>query len=317
MNGALLHTEHSSHASHAGIFDFLTEHLGEFGRFLDEVVLHGIFELLILIPFLYLTYLLMEFIEHKASDKTRAAMTKAGKLGPLVGAPLGALPQCGFSAVASNLYTGRVITLGTLVAVFLSTSDEMIPILLAGSVDIVTVLLIIIYKIVVAVLAGVAIDLISRLVGRDKGEINIDEICDEDGCHCERGIFLSALHHTVSVGRWCLAVIMAIGTLVFFLGTETLAAIVPDIPLVSHFICALIGLIPNCAASVALSELALGGIITTGEMISGLFSAAGVGLFVLFKVNKRHKENLMVVVLLLVIGTVFGAIADLIPWMAI
>ena len=306
-----------SHHSHEGLFAFLTEHLGEAGRFIDEVVFHGILEVLILLPFLYLTYLLMELIEHKASEKTRAIMTRAGRLGPLAGAPLGAIPQCGFSSVASNLYAGRVITMGTLVAVFLSTSDEMLPILIAGNVNITTVLLIILYKIVVAMLAGFAIDLILRVVGRDKREMDIDAICDEDGCHCEKGIFLSALHHTVSVGLWCLAVVLGIGTLIFFIGQDALAALVVDIPVVSHLICALIGLIPNCAASVALSELALSGIITSGEMIAGLFSAAGVGTFVLFKMNKPMRENLIIMALVVTVGTVFGAIADLIPWLSI
>ena len=306
-----------SHHSHEGLFAFLTEHLGEAGRFIDEVVFHGILEVLILLPFLYLTYLLMELIEHKASEKTRAIMTRAGRLGPLAGAPLGAIPQCGFSSVASNLYAGRVITMGTLVAVFLSTSDEMLPILIAGNVNITTVLLIILYKIVVAMLAGFAIDLILRVVGRDKREMDIDAICDEDGCHCEKGIFLSALHHTVSVGLWCLAVVLGIGTLIFFIGQDALAALVVDIPVVSHLICAIIGLIPNCAASVALSELALSGIITSGEMIAGLFSAAGVGTFVLFKMNKPMRENLIIMALVVAVGTIFGAIADLIPWLSI
>ncbi|MBR7117636.1 MAG: arsenic efflux protein [Clostridia bacterium] len=304
---------HSSHGAHSGIFSFLTENLGEFGHFLDEVVIHGLLEALMLIPFLYLTYLLMEFIEHKASDKTRAAMAKAGRLGPLVGAPLGAIPQCGFSTVASNLYTGGVITLGTLVSVFLSTSDEMLPIFLAGNVDIVVVLLIIVYKIIVAIAAGFVIDLALKLLGKDEVKRNIDDICEEEGCHCERGIFLSALHHTVTVWLWCLAVILALNSLVFFVGTEHLAAIVPDIPVISHLICAVIGLIPNCAASVALSELALSGVISVGEMMAGLFSAAGVGLFVLFKMNKSKRENWLVVLLVLLVGTVFGAVADLIP----
>lgn len=306
-----------SHHSHEGIFSFLTEHLGEAGRFLDEVVFHGLIEVLILLPFLYLTYLLMEFIEHKASAKTRSLMVSAGRLGPLAGAPLGAVPQCGFSSVASNLYAGRVITMGTLVAVFLSTSDEMLPILVAGNVNITTVLLIILYKIAVAIVAGFAIDLVLRLMGGGKREINIDDLCDEDGCHCEKGIFLSALHHTVSVGLWCLAVVMGIGTLIFFLGEQTLAALVIDVPVLSHLICAIIGLIPNCAASVALSNLALSGIITSGEMIAGLFSAAGVGMFVLFKINKRIKENLVIVGLVVAIGAIFGFIADLIPALAI
>ena len=207
--------ENHSHHSHNGLFSFLTEHLGEVGRFIDEVIFHGLLEVLILLPFLYLTYLLMEFIEHKASAKARSVMARAGKLGPLAGAPLGAVPQCGFSSVASNLFAGRVITMGTLVAVFLSTSDEMLPILIAGNADLTAVLLIMVYKIVVAIAAGFAIDLVLRIMGRGKDEINIDDICDEDGCHCEDGIFISALHHTVSVGLWCLGVVMAIGALVY------------------------------------------------------------------------------------------------------
>lgn len=315
MNSALLHADHGAHGGHDGIFSFLTESLGETGRFIDEVLIHGIVEVLILIPFLYLTYLLMEFIEHKASDKTRLLMSGAGRFGPLVGAPLGALPQCGFSTVASNLYTAKIITMGTLVSVFLSTSDEMIPILLAGNVDIVTILLIIVYKVAVGILAGLAIDLVLRLLHKDKREIDIDEICDEDGCHCERGIFLSALHHTVSVGIWCLAVILGLNALIFFVGTDSLGAIIPDIPFVGHLICALVGLIPNCAASVALTELALEGIITSGQMIAGLFSSAGVGMFVLFKMNKHLKENMLIVALVVGIGVIFGFIADLIPWL--
>lgn len=311
--GQLLEAHNHGREGHS----FLAEHLGELGRFLDEVVIHGLIEVLILIPFLYVTYLLMEFIEHKASDKTRALMSRAGKFGPLLGAPLGALPQCGFSTVASNLYTARIITMGTLVSVFLSTSDEMIPVMLAGNVDIVKVLLIIVYKILVAIVAGFAIDLVMRLLNLDKSEIDIDEICDEYGCHCERGIFRSALHHTVSVGIWCLVVVLSLNALIFFVGTDILSKIIVDIPVIGHFLCSLIGLIPNCAASVALTELALEGIITSGEMISGLFSAAGVGMFVLFKMNKRRKENFLVVLLVVAIGTVFGALADLIPWLAL
>ncbi len=313
LNSALLHAEGGTE----GIFHFITEGLGDFGRFLVEVVIHGIGEALTLVPFLFLTYLLMEFIEHKASDKTRLFMKRSGKLGPLVGGAFGALPQCGFSAAAANLYTGRVVTLGTLVAVFLSTSDEMIPIFMGGGVGATKLLLIIIYKIVVAVAAGFAIDGVCALMHIGGEDINIDEICDEDGCHCERGILRSALHHTLSVALWCLLVILALNAAVFFIGEEALASIIPDIPLISHLICAVIGLIPNCAASVALSELALSGIITTGEMLSGLFAGAGVGLFVLFKMNKRIKENLIVVGLVLLVGVVFGAIADLIPFLAI
>ena len=187
FRGALLHAE-ADHSTHGGLFSFLTDKLGAVGAFIDEVILHGITDTLKLLPFLFLTYLLMEFIEHKASDKAASVMERAGMLGPVAGGVFGAVPQCGFSAAAANLYTARVITLGTLVAVFLSTSDEMLPILLAGNVKISAVLLILLYKCVVGIISGLAIDLALKLMKRGNAEINIDEICDNDNCHCERGI---------------------------------------------------------------------------------------------------------------------------------
>jgi hypothetical protein len=193
----------------------------------------------------------------------------------------------------------------------------MLPIFLAGEVEIGKVVLIIVYKIVVAVIVGFAIDIAMRLMRRQGEEINIDEMCGEDGCHCEEGILRSAIHHTVSVSLWCLGIILGLNALVYFVGEDAIGAIIVDIPVLSHAICALVGLIPNCAASVALSRLAISGFITTGEMLSGLFSAAGVGMFVLFKVNKRIKENLMVVAVVVLVGIIFGALADLIPYLSI
>ena len=305
---------HADHAADNVISEFLHTSLGTFGHFLDEVILHGLYETAILIPFLFLTYLLMEYIEHTASDKVRSVMTRAGTLGPLIGGLAGAAPQCGFSASAANLYTGRVITLGTLVAVFISTSDEMIPILVAGNIGIDKVLLIVVYKIVAAIIAGFAVDLVMRILGRSKGEINIDEICEEDGCHCEDGVLKSAIHHTVSVSLWCFGVIVLLNAVVFFVGEDLIGALIVDIPVLSHLICSLIGLVPNCAASVALSRLAIGGFITVGEMISGLSSAAGIGLFVLFKMNKKIRENLVIVAIIVGFGVLFGVVADLIPF---
>lgn len=311
---SLLHTEH---IGHEGLSGFLRESLGTFGEFLDEVVLHGIFETLTLLPFLFLTYLLMEFIEHKAGDKAKAVMEKAGRLGPLVGGALGTLPQCGFSAAAANLYTGRVISIGTLIAVFLSTSDEMLPILIAGDVDGVALLSIIIYKVVVAVIIGFAVDIVFRLIRGKGDEVAIHDMCEEEGCHCEDGIFRSALKHTGSVALSALIIILGLNALLFFVPTEAIAAIIPDIPVVSHLICAIVGLVPNCAASVALSQLAVKGVITVGEMLAGLFAGAGVGVLILFKMNKNLKENLIILGIVVAVGAVFGAIADLLPWFVI
>ena len=301
---------HADHSSHEGVFSFLSERLGTFGRFLDEVVWHGFVDTVKLVLFLFLTYLLMEFIEHKASDKAKSIMSGAGRFGPAIGGVFGAVPQCGFSAAAANLYTARVITLGTLISVFLSTSDEMLPIMIAGNMDIGKVLLIILYKCAVGVLIGFSIDFVMKIMKLEKEAINIDEICDNDGCRCEDGIFKSAIHHTVNVSLFIFAVTVLINTAFFFIGDEALSSSVLSLPVVSHVICAFIGIIPNCASSVALTRLALSGVISVGAMMSGLFAGAGVGVLVLFKINRREKENLIIVGLLLGVGILFGLLAD-------
>ena len=301
----LLHVDHTSHAS-------IFERLGGFGRFLDEVVWHGFIDTLKLVLMLFLTYLLMEFIEHKASDKARHIMTKAGDFGPAIGGVFGAVPQCGFSAAAANLYTGRVITIGTLVAVFLATSDEMLPIMLAGNIKISKVLLIILYKTAVGIAIGFAIDLVFKILKIKRRDINIDEICENDECHCERGIVFSAIHHTLSVSLFIFAVTVAINAAMFFIGYESLSSSVLSLPVISHVICAIVGLVPNCASSVALTRLAMQGVISAGAMMSGLFAGAGVGLLVLFRMNRHVKENVIVVALLVGIGLVFGLLADLV-----
>lgn len=281
-------------------------------RVLEEVFLHGLLDTLKLVPFLFLTYLLMEFIEHRSAEKTRRLVQRAGTLGPVIGGALGAVPQCGFSAAAANLYAGRVITVGTLVAVFLSTSDEMLPILITGDIPVTTVLFILLYKALVGILVGFALDFALRLLNRGGEEINIDAICDEDNCHCERGIFLSALHHTLTISAFVLLVTFCINGLVLAVGEESLGNAVGALPVLSHIVAAVVGLIPNCAASVVLSTLCAEGIISSGVMMAGLFSNAGVGLLVLFRVNKKLRENLLVVALLIIVGVVFGLLGDLI-----
>ena len=283
----------------------------------EEVLLAGILDTLKIIPFLFLTYLFMDFIEHKASRKMINVVERAGALGPLAGGLAGALPQCGFSASASNFYTCRVITLGTLVAVFLSTSDEMLPILISGKISATAILAILAYKAAVGIFVGFAIDFILKIMNRAKEPINIDELCDEDNCHCERGILFSAIHHTVSIGAFVLVVTFAVNALVYFVGSENLAKIMYDKPFISHFIAAIVGLIPNCAVSVVLTNFALGGFITAGTMLSGLFSGAGVGLLILFKVNKNLKQNFTIVGIITASAIIFGLLADLLNFSAL
>jgi hypothetical protein len=290
----------------------LHAHAEEGAHWAEEIFLHGLLDTLKIIPFLFLTYLLMEFIEHKAGDKAERFMQRAGVFAPAVGGLLGVVPQCGFSAAAANLYAGRVISIGTIIAVFLSTSDEMIMILLSGNVPALTVALIVLYKAAVGIAVGLLVDLIIRLMNRGKEKINIDAICDEDNCHCEKGIWYSALHHTLTISAFVLLVTLVINALVFFVGEEHLGDIMYNKPFIGHLIAAIFGLVPNCAVSVALSKLCAGGFITAGTMMSGLFSGAGVGLLVLFRVNKKLKENLIIVGILILASVVFGMLGDLI-----
>ena len=305
---------HASHGS-SSVSDFLHNTLGRSGDFISSVIIDSVIDTLKLVLFLFLTYLLMEFIEHSSGDGIKRVMKHSGIFGPLLGGALGIIPQCGFSAASANLYTGRVITLGTLIAVFLSTSDEMIPVLLAGNIEIDKLILIIAYKTVVGIFVGYIIELSLHLMKRERRDINIDEICDNDNCHCERGIVFSALHHTLTTGTFILLTTVTINMLVFFIGEENISHLMVNIPILSHFICSLLGLIPNCAVSVVLSQFASSGFITYGSMLSGLLTGAGVGLLILFKVNKNKRENLIIMAILVIAGTLFGSLFELLPFM--
>ena len=298
-------------------FGFLlhTDADGGVVHMLEEIFLHGLLDTLRLVPFLFLTYLLMEIIEHKATGGIERFIRKAGPLGPLVGGAAGAVPQCGFSAAAANLYAGRIIGLGTLCAVFLSTSDEMLPILLSGSFPVGKVLAIVGYKAAVGVLVGFIVNLILHFCRYDRGEIDIDEICENDNCHCERGVLYSALHHTLTIGTFVLVITFLINAIIYFVGEESVASFIEGKFLVGHLVAAVLGLVPNCAVSVALATLCAEGMISTGVMLSGLFPGAGVGLLVLFRVNRKVWENLLLVGILVLCGVAFGIVADLIPFL--
>ncbi len=278
---------------------------------LHDVLLHGVLDTLKLIPFLFLTYLLMEFIEHKATDRVRGFMSGAGRLGPLVGGALGAIPQCGFSSVTSNLYCARIVSLGTVIAVFLSTSDEMLPILISSSIPAGLTVFILLYKVAVGVGVGFTVDLVIRLTRGHSDEIHVHELCEDEGCDCEGGILRSSIRHTLSIALFVFIITLLINALVFFIGEDSISHILPDIPVLSHIIAALFGLIPNCASSVALTQLFSKGALTLGEMLAGLFSGSGVGLLVLFRMNKHHmRENLIITLILVVSGVLFGLLAD-------
>ena len=290
---------HVDHAPSEGIHGLL------------DVLLESLVDTLKIIPFLFITYLIMELIEHRASDKTLSLLKKSGTAGPLVGGLLGAAPQCAFSAVAANLYTGRVISLGTLLAVFLSTSDEMLPIMISESVGVGPIFAILGYKVAVGIFVGFTVDVIIRLTRRSPREIDIDQVCEVDNCHCERGVLYSALHHTATITLLIFIVTLLLGTAIHFIGAETLGEIVSKIPVISHLVAAIIGLIPGCAVSVALTTLGLRGIISAGTMMAGLFSSSGVGIIILTRLNKSVRENLFIFAILVGTSFVFGLLADL------
>lgn len=270
---------------------------------------HTLFDNLSLIPFLFLTYLLMEFWEHKAGDKTGNLVRRAGRLAPVIGAVSGAVPQCGFSAAASNLYAGRLISKGTLMAIYLSTSDEMLPIMISEKVAPGFILLVLGLKVLIGALAGVIIDVV--MGEKQDQHHHIHEMCEEENCHCEKGIWYSALIHTVHVTIFILLVSFGLNLIMEFVGEDALGSLVLNKPVLGPAAAGLVGLIPNCVSSVVITQLFLKGAMGFGAMLAGLLVNAGIGLLVLFRVNHSRKENLQILGLLYGVGVVAGIVIEL------
>lgn len=279
-----------------------------------DILLDTIIDVLKLLPFLFITYLIMEYIESKTGDKTKKIIKKSGKFGPLIGSLVGVLPQCGFSASATSLYSARVISLGTLFAVYLSTSDEMLPIFISEAVPINIILKILLIKIIIAIIAGFCIDLILRLINKEKTETEkIIDICEHEHCHCkEEGIFKSALRHTLNITIYIFIISLIINIIVTLIGEDTISNFITNNTILGPVIASLVGLIPNCAASVILTNLYLENVINVSSLIAGLLTGAGIGLIVLFKTNRNVKENLKIMILLYFIGVISGLILQLI-----
>lgn len=276
-----------------------------------DVILDTLIDSIKLLPFLFITYLLMEYIEHKMKHKSKETIQKSGKFGPFFGSLLGIFPQCGFSVSATNLYAGRVITLGTLIAVYLSTSDEMLPIFISEAVSPIIILKILAIKLVIGMIAGFIIDLVINVLTKNKIKENIEQVCEEEHCHCnENGILKSSIHHTLNIFVYIIIISFIINTIVHFIGEEAIANLLLNKPIIGPLVSALIGLIPNCAASVIITNMYLQKVISFGSMMAGLLTGAGIGLAVLFKTNNEIKENIKIVVLLYSIGVIVGIVID-------
>lgn len=313
-----------------------------------DVLLDSVVDTLKLIPFLFVTYLAMEALEHAASHKVGDAVERAGAAGPIVGGILGALPQCGFSAMASTLYAGRVVTAGTLVAVILSTSDEMIPVFVAHQAPVARMLAIIGFKVVVGVVLGLILDGVLHLLHREgDGHAHIHELCEREHCHCEEAegeeallaegadehahghghghdhgcghdhghshahhgvgaIARSALVHTAQVTGFIFLITLVFGLVIEGVGEDAIGALLADHPVRATFLSALVGLVPNCGASVAITELFLDGTLASGPMIAGLLSSGGVGLLVLWRTNADLRQNAAVTFLVYVAAVLAG-----------
>lgn len=334
---------------------------------LAHIVTHSLEDTLPLVPFLFVTYLALEVLEHMAGDRASALVRRAGPAGPIIGAVLGIVPQCGFSAMGATLYAGRVITLGTLVAVFLSTSDEMLPLLIAEQVDVATLVQILLVKAGIAALIGLAADACLRalrknprahaalrrgVLGADRsgstapdlidelseaGEdaTHIHVLCERDRCGCDDApdgsddggcadgcarhhhdhdhghgaalsILRSALSHTVQVTVFIYVVTLVLVGILETVGEPALAAFLGGNQALAVFASALVGLIPNCAASVVVTQLYLEGVLPFSAMIAGTLVGAGTGFLVLFRTNRSARENLVILVLLYAVGALCG-----------
>ena len=277
-----------------------------------DCLLDGLIDTLKLLPYLFVTFLILEFIEHKLSKKNQKVLSNNKKYGPLVGGLLGALPQCGFSSMASSLFSARVITIGTLIAVFLSTSDEMLPIMISEKVDLLLVLRIIGFKLIVGIIIGIIVDLIYKSKNSIKKE-DISELCDHDHCECEHdGIFLSSIKHTIKIGLFILLANIIINIIIFKVGEDNVSNLLLHNNIITYFISSLIGLIPNCAGSVIITELYLSKLITIGTLMSGLLTGSGLGILLLFRTNKNMKENFIILSIIYFVGVFIGMLVDLI-----
>lgn len=283
---------------------------------IEHILVHSLKDNIKIIPFLFVTYCMMEAMEHAVSERSEGVVKRSGKWGPLFGGLLGVVPQCGFSAAAASFYSGGVITLGTLMAIFLSTSDEMLPILLSESVAAGTIVKILVTKATIGILFGFLVDFGLTRVG--KGHVvqkTIHDLCEQEHCHCEEehhSVWKSALIHTMKVFGFVFVVSVILNIILECGGEEVLAWFADNHSFFAAMITGMVGLVPNCASSVIITQLYLKGLISAGAMMAGLLVGAGIGVLVLFRTNRPLKQNIKITALLYMMGVAAGLLIDLI-----
>lgn len=272
-----------------------------------DVILDTLLDTIKLVPFLFIAFLLIELFEHKFSNKSKKVIAKSGNFGPILGALVGVLPQCGFGVLATNLYATRIISIGTLVSVYLSTSDEMLPILLTSDAKASDILLILGIKVLVGIIFGFIIDLVIRK--KDKKDFHI---CDEEGCDCEHSLIKSSIIHSLKILSFILIITFGLNLLFEYVSLEKIDSLFMKNSMFAPFISSIVGLIPNCAASVVITELYLNEVITMGTCISGLLTNSGIAILVLFKSNKKLSENIFIFISIYGIGVFIGMLLNII-----
>lgn len=301
-------------------------------EFVLDVVIDALKDTAELIPFLFATYVVISLLDLFASDKTTAAIQRAGHAGPLIGGVLGVVPQCGFSAMGASLYADRIVSLGTFVAVILSTSDEMLPLLLAEHVEVGLLARILVTKAVLGVILGFAIDLVLRAVlGRTSlacvDESDAGEEQDEDAefdpsaysCDCGCGepltrgqtawwVVVNSAYRTFQVVVFIFVVSVLLNALIALVGEDALASFLSGNAVVATFVSGLVGLVPNCAASVVLTQLYIDGVLGFAPMIAGTLVAGGAGYLVLFRMNGNMRENAAIVGIVYALGVCAGLV---------
>ena len=266
-----------------------------------EVIQDTLLDTIKLLPFLFVAFLIIEFIEHKLSNKQENIISKSGKLGPIVGALLGAVPQCGFSVLATNLYVTRIISLGSLISIYLSTSDELIPLMISHNAPITKILSIVSIKVVIGIISGFLIDLFIRKTTKSDFVL-----CEDEDCDCDHSIIKSSLIHTLKISFFILIITFLINVLFHYADLSFLESALKNNKIITPFIASLIGLIPNCASSVMISELYLNNLISLGTTLSGLLTGSGVAIMVLVRKNKNISENIFIIGLIYIIGVIWG-----------
>lgn len=287
--------------------------LHEILHHLEHSLLHPLKETLLMTPVLFLAYLLMEWLEHNEGSRLTGLLNRSKRVGPLLGGLLGLIPQCGFSGAIAGMFAAGTVTTGTLVAVILATSDEMLPIMLpkvfTGGLSIWIVLFILAYKLVVGLLVGFTVDIVLRRRHTEQEE-HIHEFCEQEHCSCADGVFKSAVKHTVKVLLIIYVVSVALHLLVELI-PENLLTDILNFPVLSQLAASLMGLIPSCAVSVTLTELYTEGALGIGPLLCGLLTNGGVGLLVLYRVNRKVKENLFITLLIFLVGLIAGSVVGL------